>query len=598
MNDSKASQVFLNVERSVSGLRWVSFLNQNGLNRALAISQVHAIPDIVARVLVGRNVAMDYAKFFLKPTIRLLMPNPATLTDCDKAAHRIVKAIYNSEKIAVFGDYDVDGAVSVALMMRFFAYFGIDTRMYIPDRISDGYGPTPTLMKKLIDEGAQFIVTVDCGSTSQEALKFAVSQGVDTVVIDHHQMKAEEIFAYALVNPNRLDDISAQGHLCAAGVVFLVLVSACRILRQDNKISMKYFDLLSFLDIVALATICDAVPLIGLNRAYVTKGLLVARRQCNPGLQALIELMSVSAPITADHLGFMIGPRINAGGRIGDSDLGSRLLISDDPHEIKTIALKLDLLNKNRQLMESAMLEQAEAEVLAQYGDAQKASVIVVAGDNWHPGIVGLLASRLREKFDRPSFAISFDNDGKGIGSGRSIEGFDIGRMVSLAFEKGILLKGGGHAMAAGLTVERMYFDQLRIFFEEFAQKIVPDLVSMPTLKIDGALNASAVNVELIDILESAGPYGSGHPHPVFAFPCHKLRSVRVVGLNHFQMTFESQDSVTLQGIAFRVKDTPLGKFLMESRGKCVHVVGNLSINYWRGQKRIQLHVLDASPVM
>ncbi|PTL86214.1 MAG: single-stranded-DNA-specific exonuclease RecJ [Candidatus Liberibacter europaeus] len=589
---------FLGVDRSVSGLRWISLLGQNEINNALKIAQTYEIPDIISRVLAGRHIAIEHAQDFLNPTIRLLMPNPTTLTDCDKAAYRIVQAIYNSEKIAVFGDYDVDGAVSVALMTRFFSYFGINVNTYIPDRILDGYGPTPNLMKKLIDEGAKIIITVDCGSTSPEAIQFATNQGIDVIVIDHHQMKTEPIFAYALVNPNRGDDLSGQEHLCAAGVVFLVLVLICRILRQDKKIPMENIDLLSLLDLVALATVCDVVPLIGLNRAYVVKGLIVARHKCNPGLKELIKRIDIAEPITAEHLGFMIGPRINAGGRIGESDLGSRLLISNDQKELESIAMKLDVLNQNRRLMESAMLEQAEAEVLAEYEDIQKSYVIVVSGNSWHPGIVGLLAARLKEKFDRPAFAISFDDDGKGIGSGRSIEGFDIGKMVSIAVEEGLLIKGGGHAMAAGLKVDSMHLNRLKSFFHIFAQKVVPNLIASPVLKIDGALNSSAVNIKLINMLESAGPYGSGNPHPIFAFPFHKLQSIRIVKLDHLQMTFKSQDSSTLKGVAFRVYGTPLGEFLMKSRGKFIHVIGNLCVNYWKGKKNVQLRVIDASSVV
>ncbi|MEG8099470.1 single-stranded-DNA-specific exonuclease RecJ [Candidatus Liberibacter brunswickensis] len=593
MND----QSFLGVDYSVSGFRWVSLLGQKEINHAIAITQKYEIPDIVARVLVNRNVPIDCAKDFLNPSIRFLMPDPLNLTDCDKAARRIVQAIYNSEKIAVFGDYDVDGATSVALIMRFLAYYGVHSDMYIPDRITDGYGPNSSIMEKFINEGAQLIITVDCGSTSYDALQYAANKGIDVVVIDHHQVKDEEIPAYALVNPNRSDDLSGQGHLCAAGVIFLVLVLVCRILRDDNKITLRYFDLLSLLDLVALATVCDVVPLIGLNRAYVVKGLKVARLQCNPGLKALIERVNISSPITSESLGYTIGPCINAGGRIGESSLGSRLLISDDPQELEALAMKLDVLNQNRRLMESTMLEQAESEVLSQYEDIKQASIIVVAGDRWHPGIVGLLASRLREKFDRPSFVISFEDDGKGIGSGRSIEGFDIGKMVSLAVSEGILLKGGGHAMAAGLTVERANFNRLRDFFQKCAQSKVPYLVSTPIFKIDCALNASAVNISLIDMLESAGPYGAGNPNPIFAFPNHKLKSIRVVKLSHLQMRFESQDSKTLQGIAFRVYGTPLGEFLMQSQGKWMNVIGHLCSNYWRGSKIIQLRVLDASPI-
>ncbi|AHA27893.1 single-stranded-DNA-specific exonuclease RecJ [Candidatus Liberibacter americanus] len=592
-----ACRSFLSVDCSISGLRWLSLLGQDEINQALKIAQVHEIPDIIARVLSARHVTSDLAKDFLNPSMRMLMPDPKRLTDCEKASYRIVKAIYDSENIAIFGDYDVDGAVSVALMSRFFSYLGINSNNYIPDRILDGYGPTPKLIEKLISEGATLIITVDCGSTSQDAIQFAANKGIDVIVIDHHQMETKTSFAYALVNPNRWDDLSNQGHLCAAGVVFLVLVFICRILRQDKKIPMEHVDLLSLLDLVALATICDVVPLIGLNRAYVKKGLIVARKKCNPGLKALIECINISEPITAEHLGFMIGPRINAGGRIGEANLGSRLLISNDQKELEALAMKLDVLNQNRRIMESAMLEQAESEVMEEYKDISGASIIVVTGDGWHPGIVGLIAARLKEKFNRPTFAISFSPNGNGIGSGRSIDGFDIGKMVSLAVEQGLLIKGGGHAMAAGLTVERTNLNRLKNFFHKFAEDIIPNLIATPILKIDGALNASAVNVELIDMLETAGPYGSSNPNPVFAFPFHRLKNVRIVKLDHIQMIFESQDSSTIKGIAFRVYGTPLGDFLIKSCGELMHIAGRLCVNYYKGKKYAQIHVLDASPV-
>ncbi|OCJ12231.1 single-stranded-DNA-specific exonuclease RecJ [Rhizobium sp. AC27/96] len=588
-------RAFLGVERSVSGNRWVSRLDQAGQNRALAIAQVHGLPELIARVLAGRGVGIDEAMAFLDPTIRSLMRDPYLLTDCEKAAQRLLRAIKTGETVAIFGDYDVDGASSSALLYRFLTHFGVPASIYIPDRIFEGYGPNPNAINQLIDNGATLIVTVDCGSTSFEALEAARARTIDVVVIDHHQVAHELPPCHALVNPNREDDLSGQGHLCAAGVVFLVLVAALKQLREAGDARVRSLDLLAWLDIVALATVCDVVPLKGLNRAYVVKGLIAARHQGNPGLAALFRKAGLGGPVTPYHFGFLIGPRINAGGRIGDAALGARLLTLDDTSEAETIAAKLDELNRDRQLMEAAMLQEAEGEALAEYGNGDGASVIITARENWHPGIVGLIASRLKDKFRRPAFAIAFDSSGKGTGSGRSINGFDMGRMVRAAVDAGLLVKGGGHAMAAGLTVERSNLGKLRAFFTEKAEKQVAGLVANETLKIDGALGASGATVELIDRLETAGPYGSGHPQPIFALPSHRLRDSRLVGQSHIKVTLEAQDGGRVDGIAFRAAETPLGELLMSSRGAQLHVAGTLGADHWQGSRRVQLRVTDAA---
>ncbi|MND37458.1 Single-stranded-DNA-specific exonuclease RecJ [compost metagenome] len=587
-------RAFLGVERSVSGQRWMSRLDQAAQNRALAIAQIHGIPEIIARVLAGRGVSLDDAPAFLDPTIRSLMPDPLTLTDCDKASARILEAIRRRERVAIFGDYDVDGASSSALLYRFLKHFEIDAEIYIPDRIFEGYGPNVAAMEQLIARGASLIVTVDCGSTSHESLAAAAAKGCDVVVIDHHQVGTELPKAVALVNPNREDDLSGQGHLCAAGVVFLVLVATARLLREAGDRRAANLDLLAWIDLVALATVCDVVPLKGLNRAYVVKGLIAARHMTNLGLAALFRKAGLSGPVTPYHFGFLIGPRINAGGRISDAALGSRLLTLEDGVQAEEIAARLDELNRDRQAMEAAMLAEAEAEVLAEYGDGEGANVLVTAHEGWHPGIVGLLAARLKEKFKRPAFAIAFDSQGKGTGSGRSINGFDMGHMVRAAVESGLLVKGGGHAMAAGLTVERAKLGALRAFFEESAASRVPSLVSSHSLKIDGALSASGATLDLFDQLEKAGPYGSGHPQPIFAIPSHRLRDVRPVGTAHIKITLEAMDGSRLDGIAFRAADTPLGDLLMKSRGLQIHAAGSLSADYWQGSRRIQLRLLDA----
>ncbi|PZM11199.1 single-stranded-DNA-specific exonuclease RecJ [Rhizobium tubonense] len=588
-------RAFLGVERSVSGNRWVSRLDQAGQNRALAMSQMQGMPDLIARVLAGRGVGVEEATAFLDPTIRGLMPDPYTMTDCEKAAQRLHQAIKTGESVAIFGDYDVDGAASSALLYRLLTHFGVPATIYIPDRIFEGYGPNPTAINQLIDNGARLIVTVDCGSTSFEALEAARARNIDVVVIDHHQVGHELPPCHALVNPNREDDLSGQGHLCAAGVVFLVLVASLRVLREAGDRRVNTIDLLAWLDIVALATVCDVVPLKGLNRAYVVKGLIAARHQGNAGLSALFRKAGLGGPVTPYHFGFMIGPRINAGGRIGDAALGSRLLTLDDNAEAEAIAEQLDDLNKERQAMEVAMLQEAEAEALAEYGNGDGASIIVTARENWHPGIVGLIASRLKDKFRRPAFAIAFNSSGVGTGSGRSISGFDMGRMVRSAVDAGLLVKGGGHAMAAGLTVERANLGKLRAFFTEKAEKQVHGLVANETLKIDGALGATGATVELIDKLETAGPYGSGHPQPVFAIPAHRLRDSRLVGQSHIKITLEAQDGGRLEGIAFRSTETPLGDLLLNSRGTQIHVVGTLGADHWQGSRRVQLRVTDAA---
>lgn len=594
-NADPVSRAFLGVERSATGQRWVARLDQAGENRALAMSQTHGLPDLISRVLAGRGVPFETALEFLDPTLRRLMPEPYSMMDCEAAADRLARAIERNERVAIFGDYDVDGASSSALLYRFLTHFGVEAEIYIPDRIFEGYGPNPNAIAQLIERGAQLIVTVDCGSTSHESLAVAKERGIDVVVIDHHQVGEELPPAHALVNPNREDDLSGQGHLSAGGVVFLVLVALQRLLRARGDGRAASVDLLSMLDLVALSTVCDVVPLKGLNRAYVVKGLVAARHLGNAGLTALLKQAGIGGPVTPYHLGFLVGPRINAGGRIGDAALGSRLLTIDDPAEAEGIARQLDELNRERQAMEAAMLAEAEAEAQAEYGTGEGASVILTAREGWHPGVVGLLASRLKDRFRRPAFAIAFDPSGKGTGSGRSISGFDLGRVVRAAVDEGILVKGGGHAMAAGLTVERSNLGRLRSFFEERAERTVRELVAVETLKIDGALSASGATLALADQLEQAGPYGSGHPQPIFTLPAHRIREVRPVGVNHLRVGLEGPDGGRLDAMAFRAAEADLGIFLMKERGQAVHLAGTLSADSWQGSRRIQFRVLDAA---
>lgn len=587
-------RLFLDVRRSATGIFWEHRLSDRQDMIALAIAQGHGVPDIVARVLAGRGVQSADAARFLDPTIRELLPDPASLTDMERAAARLADAIMRKEKVAIFGDYDVDGAASSALLRRFLDHFDVESEIYIPDRIFEGYGPNPDAMRELVARGASLIVTVDCGTNSAPSIEAAKEAGADVVVLDHHQLGGALPPDTPVVNPNREDDLSGQGHLCAAGVVFLALVQTAKVLRSRLP-AARPPDLLGLLDLVALATVCDVVPLTGVNRAFVVKGLQVMRSQSNVGLAALARAARIGEPINAFHLAFLIGPRINAGGRIGEAALGSRLLATDDPVEAQAIAETLDRLNQERQAMETEMLAQARAEADAELAGGNGPAVLVTANHSWHPGIVGLLASRLKDHARRPAFAIAFNPNGVGTGSGRSVPGFDLGRMVREAVEAGLLVKGGGHAMAAGITVEKDKLGALRAFFEERAAEDVFRLQDKESLLIDGALAAEGVTLQLLDTLEKAGPYGTGHVAPVFALPRHRLVDARLVGANHIRAELRSESGGRIQGIAFRAADSALGDFLFKSRGATIHTAGSLSSNYWNGNRSAQFRIVDAA---
>lgn len=581
---------FLDVRQSARQRRWVEKLTPAQANIALDMAQTHGIEEIIARVMAARGVTAGEAAGFLDPTIKALMPDPSVITGLNEAAERIARAVTDGERVAIFGDYDVDGAASSALLSRYLAHFGIAADIYIPDRIFEGYGPNPAAMAKLA-ENADLIVTVDCGTNSAAA--FETVSGTDIVVLDHHQVGGPLPDVVSVVNPNRDDDMSGLTYLCAAGVVFMTLVDVSRQLRSAGRRDLP--DLMALLDLVALATVCDVVPLVGLNRAFVVKGLAVARRQTNAGLAALASVARIGEPLAPFHFGFVLGPRINAGGRIGDAALGARLLTADDQDGARALAGELDALNAQRQAIEVQMVEEARAEAERELQSANPPSVIVTASHDWHPGIAGLIASRLKEALRKPAFAIAFDANGIGTGSGRSIAGFDMGRMVRAAVEAGILEKGGGHAMAAGLTVRTEKLGELRAFFEDKASEAVGRLIENDALEIDGALSASGVTAALIDKLATAGPFGAGHPEPVFALPRHQIAHVKPVGNGHLKLGLRGMGPGTLDAIAFRVRDEPLGKMLAENAGRSLHLAGTVSINHWNGRQIPQLRVIDAA---
>ena len=584
----QAAEALLGVERSVSGLRWRDRVGDH--RTAMAISQQLRVPDVIGRVLAARGVRSESAEQFLDPKLRDLMPDPSQLIDMDRAVSRLVQAVVESEKIAVFGDYDVDGATASALLRRFLSEVGVNIDVYIPDRMREGYGPTIDAFRKLRAEGAKVVVTVDCGTTAHDALASAKVIGLDVIVLDHHLAGPALPPCFALVNPNRLDDDSGQGALAAVGVTYLLVVALNRALRGAGFFKDKEEpDLMAWLDLVALGTVCDVVPLTGLNRALVRQGLKVLARRNNKGLAALGDVAGIDGRPECYHLGFVLGPRINAGGRVGESDLGHRLLTTSDATDAAQVAARLNDLNLERRTIESLNVEQAFAQVEA---SGQSSPAIVVQDRHWHLGVIGLVASRLVERYKRPSLVIAFDGD-IGRGSARSVPNIDIGAMITAAHQCDLLLGGGGHPMAAGFTIQRAKLDEFRDFVEKRAVK-QGSLADAPSLGMDGVLALSAARSELIETFDQAGPYGAGNPMPRFAFAKVKVvRADRVGSGDHVRCILAGDEGTRLKGIAFRVADQPLGQALLNA--KSLHIAGSLQHNNWGGRQEVQLSIDDVA---
>jgi single-stranded-DNA-specific exonuclease len=591
-------RVFLGVERSACGRTWRDRLDERGAARALAIAQQHGLPDLLARVLAGRHVAVDDVAMFLDPTLRSLMPDPHGLSDMKVAAERLAEAVLRRETIGIIGDYDVDGATSAAVLGRYLIHCGLRPLIHIPDRLFEGYGPNAEAIENLARQGASVLITVDCGTTSHEALLGARALGLETIVIDHHQADEALPSACAVINPNRQDDLSGLGHLASVGLVFMTMVALNRELRRRGYWTSERPepDLRPLLDLVALGTVADVVPLKGLNRAFVAKGLLVLRRRENAGLTALMDAARLGEPPQAWHLGFLLGPRINAGGRIGCATLGATLLMEEDPTECARISSELDRLNRERQAIEAVMLAQADAEALAALGARENASTIVVAAEGWHPGVLGLIAARLKERFARPAFAIALEPGGRATGSGRSIAGVDIGRLVRRAVKEQILIKAGGHAMAAGVTLRKEALGAFRAFVEAQLAPAVEAALREDALLIDAAMTAGAANTESVRMLMQAGPFGAGNPEPVIALPTHSLIYVEEVGQGHARVRLRAGDGSVINGIAFRAVGQPLGMALARARGTRVHAAGTLCVDQWNGTERVQLRIIDVAP--
>lgn len=586
----------LGVEQSLSGRRWCARTSNDNLVRALV--QRLGCSDTLARVLAARGASLDGAERLIDLTLRSWLPDPSTITDMDKLATRLAAAIQKGETIAIFGDYDVDGATSTALLTRYFRACGVEPVRYIPDRLKEGYGPNAAAMDKLADQGVELVITVDCGTLAYAPLQHAHERGLEVLVIDHHIAEPKLPVAHAVVNPNRIDDSSGLGHLAAVGVCFMALVATNRSLRQAG-----FFDgkdepnLLGLLDIVALGTVCDVVPLHGLNRAFVQQGLAIMNRRQNAGLVALADVARVDEALGTYHLGFVLGPRVNAGGRVGEAPLGTELLICDDPIAATPMADKLDLFNKERQAIEKAVQEQAlELATQDRTGNRADAPLVMVTGKGWHPGVIGIVASRIKEKFGRPTIICAQDEDGVVKGSGRSIPGVDLGRAVTAALEAGLLVNGGGHAMAAGLTATPDQLGPLQEFLESRLADQVRSSLASNEMGIDAVISAGAATRDLIDDLAQGGPYGSANPEPRVALCDMSVVHAKAIGADktHLQLVFSGADGGRVKAIAFGLAESETGQLLLAKRGR-FHVAGHLRLNHFRGQTSVQLSVDDVA---
>jgi single-stranded-DNA-specific exonuclease len=595
-SESDGAAALLGVVRSARGLRWVERLDPARALAAAAIAQAHGLPELLGRVLAARGADTQTTARLLDPSLRMLLPDPSRLQDMEKGAERFAVAVRTKERIAVFGDYDVDGAASSALIERFLRAHGHRAATYIPDRLTEGYGPSPESLAGLAQDGASLILTVDCGTTSEAAIAAANAAGAEVIVIDHHQANEALPPAFAVINPNRQDDLSGQGHLAAAGVVFLFLVSVTRALRREGFYrDHPEPDLLGLLDLVALATVCDVVPLKEANRAFVAQGLKVLRLRHNQGLRALAETARIDEAPTGYTLGFILGPRINAGGRVGVSSLGARLLACDDEIEARSIAARLETANAERKAIEERMLEEAFAVAEGLLAVDGSRPLLFLGAEGWHKGMLGLIASRVAERFRLPTFASALEPDGFATGSARSIASVDLGAVVRAAVHEGLLVKGGGHKMAAGFKLERSKQDALLDFLARHLSEPVAAAATIRQLPIDGALSAGGANQDLLTLLDRAGPYGPGHPEPRFVFPAHRLARVRAIKAAHIRCTLQAPDGTRIEACAFRVADTPLGTFLLQSEGLPLHVAGRLRRTSWQGRDGVELLIEDAA---
>ena len=576
---------------SVSGKNWI--LKNFDHNDIKYIKENFSLDEITSRLLSIRKIKKEEINSFLNPSIKNFLPNPNILEDMEKSTLRTYEAIINEEKIGIFGDYDVDGASSTALLGNYFSELNLNYEIYIPDRKKEGYGPTNNSFKYFLDKNIKIIFTVDCGTLSFEAIDFAKKNKIDVIVIDHHQSEIKLPSAFSVVNPNRFDDKSNLQYLCAAGVAFMFLVSLNKELRLKNWFKEKKViepDLLNYLDLVSLGTVCDVVPLVGLNRAIVKQGLKVIKSKKNLGIKTLLDICNIESNPSVYHLGYILGPRINAGGRVGKCSHGANLLLDKDPKKTFKIASELDQYNKERQMLEKDLLQK----VLIKANESLSDPVLILSGANWHEGVIGIVASRLKDKFNRPVIIISKDGD-KGKASARSIVGFDIGSVIISATQEKILLKGGGHKMAGGFSIKVENIEKFKNFIFKKFKNIISDLKSEKPLLLDSIISASAVNLDFYNKIALLQPFGSGNPEPKFMIENLSTVNVKVVGEKHIKSVLIGKDGSTIKSIAFNALDNNLGAYLLKKNHKSFNIAGKLSLNEWKGQSNVEFIIDDIS---
>ena len=591
MASQALSHVF-GVSHSLTGRAWRWRGGNMELGSATSLDQ-----DIVRQLLLSRGIATEDVELHRTPTLRNFLPDPSLFRDMDLAADRLAQAVLAGETITIYGDYDVDGATSSALLIRLLRMLGVEAGYYIPDRLLEGYGPSGEALVRLGENGSSLIVTVDCGAMAHEALAMAHDAGIDVIVVDHHKCAAELPRTVALVNPNRLDECdegAAHGHLAAVGVAFLLGIALLRTLRQRGFFENRSEpDLRGLLDLVALGTVADVAALHGLNRAFVAQGLKVMAKRDNPGMAALIDASRLKRAPACSDLGFALGPRINAGGRVGESTLGVRLLTTEDPDEARAIAVQLSVLNEERREIEAAVQEAAEMQLAGQHNRA----VHLLAGEGWHPGVIGIVAGRIKEKTGKPSLVIALDGArGEGKGSGRSIAGVDLGAAIIRARDEGLLVAGGGHAMAAGLTVAADRVEELAEWLDALLASQVAHATASREMMLDLAVAAGGLTPELVDSLEGAGPYGVGWPGPRLAVGPVRLVKCDIVGTGHLRLIAAGDDGKSFKGIAFRAGDSEMGQALLHgARGRKLWLAGRARIDDWGSRPQAELHLEDAA---
>ena len=578
----------LDVNSSYSGNKWS--LRSTNEELISSIQKDNQIDYITARIIAGRKISLADVQDFLNPSLRKLLPDPSSMQDMDKAAKIIFNAIKSNKKITIFADYDVDGATSAAQLVKWARNFNNELKIYVPDRIKEGYGPSIEAFEHLKKNGTELVVTVDCGAAAHSALVAAQALDLSIIVIDHHLMDDDMPPAEALVNPNRIDDSSKLNYLAAAGVTFMLLVALNREARVQNYKNIP--DLFDYLDLAALGTICDVVPLKGLNRAIVKQGLKVLSRESNIGLKSLMFETNTKSPITPYHCGFVLGPRINAGGRIGKANIGAELLSTENPQLAIKHAQELDRVNIERRILQDKILDEA---LLKAFSVNKTNSIIVVGMEGWHPGVIGIVAGRLKDRFNKPVIVIGTDENGIGKGSGRSIQGVDLGNEIKKLNETGLLISGGGHEMACGLTIENKYIKTFHETLERNLSDKVNSIRSKFSTKIDALLNISAVNKDLINSINQIGPYGSGNPTPTFAFAELRVAYADRVKGGHIRCNFEDKNGQRIKGICFRAEEMGFDEILLNERNRYLHIVGTLKKNTWNGRTTIDLQVIDVS---